>query len=122
MIVFYAFLVGAIGALFGALLGVGGGIIMVPAFVKMGLPMKTAIGTSLAVILVTALVSTLRNGFGAQIDWKVAGAAALAAVVAAYFGTGLKNQPYVSDAHLKVGFGLFLIAIGIYMVATRASA
>ena len=104
----------------GALLGVGGGIVMVPAFLKMGLPMKHAISTSLAVIVVTAFTATLRNARSGQIDWKVTAVAAVAAVVAAYFGTGLKDQ--LSGAQLKLFFGVFLIAIGVYMVATRASA
>ena len=44
-----AFLIGALAALLGALLGVGGGIIMVPAFKSLGLTMQQAISTSLAV-------------------------------------------------------------------------
>jgi uncharacterized membrane protein YfcA len=116
-IVLFALLIGAVGALLGALLGVGGGIVMVPAFLKLGLEMKTAVATSLAVILVTATVATARNANAGLVDWKIAGLAGLAAIVAAYFGTDLMRQ--IPAANLKTGFGVFLIAVGIYMVATR---
>jgi len=116
----FAFLIGAFGALFGALLGVGGGIVMVPAFVKLGLPMKHAISTSLAVIVVTAAVSTARYASAGLVDWKIACPAAVAAVVAAYFGTELMKN--MAAGELKMAFGVFLIAVGIYMLATGRGA
>ena len=75
-----AFLVGALAALLGSLLGVGGGILMVPAFKSfLGLSMKQAIATSLAVMVVTASVSSFRYAGAGLIDWKIAGVAAIAA-------------------------------------------
>ena len=57
-LIFSAIIIGALAALLGSLLGVGGGIIMVPAFKGfLGLSMKQAIATSLAVMIVTASVS-----------------------------------------------------------------
>ena len=72
-----AFLVGALAALLGSLLGVGGGILMVPAFKGfLGLSMKQAIATSLAIMVVTASVSSFRYASAGLIDWKIAGALA----------------------------------------------
>ena len=49
-LIFSAIIIGALAALLGSLLGVGGGIIMVPAFKGfLGLSMKQAIATALAV-------------------------------------------------------------------------
>ena len=48
-------LVGAAAGLAGALCGVGGGILMVPAFVLvLGMGQKHAVATSLAIVVVTA--------------------------------------------------------------------
>ncbi len=110
-----AFLVGALAALLGSLLGVGGGILMVPAFKGfLGLSMKQAIATSLAIMVVTASVSSFRYASAGLIDWKIAGAAALAALVSAYFGSELMKN--LSAPQLRILFGVFLIMVGIYML------
>ncbi|MFP6874308.1 MAG: sulfite exporter TauE/SafE family protein [Verrucomicrobiales bacterium] len=113
-LIFFAIIIGAVAALLGAMLGVGGGIIMVPAFKALGLTMQQAIGTSLAVMVVTAAVSSVRYAQSGFIHWGVAGAAALAALVAAYFGTELMKT--LSAQQLKSAFGIFLIAVGVYML------
>ena len=113
--VILAILIGALAALLGSLLGVGGGILMVPAFKGiLGLSMKQAIATSLAVMVVTASVSSIRYAQAGFVDWKVAGVAALAAVVAAYFGSELMKN--LSAPQLKMTFGIFLITVGVYML------
>ena len=110
-----AFLVGALAALLGSLLGVGGGILMVPAFKGfLGLSMKQAIATSLAIMVVTASVSSFRYACAGLIDWKIAGAAALAALVSVYFGSELMNS--LSAPLLRILFGVFLITVGVYML------
>ena len=110
-----AFLVGALAALLGSLLGVGGGILMVPAFKSfLGLSMKQAIATSLAVMVVTASVSSFRHAGAGLIDWKIAGVAAIAALVASYFGSELMKS--LSAPQLRILFGVFLITVGIYML------
>ena len=110
-----AFLVGALAALLGSLLGVGGGILMVPAFKGfLGLSMKQAIATSLAIMVVTASVSFCRYASARLIDWKTAGAAALAALVSAYFGSELMKS--LSAPQLRILFGVFLIMVGVYML------
>ena len=113
-LIILAIIIGAVAALLGSLLGVGGGIIMVPAFKALGLTMQQAIGTSLAVMVVTAAVSSVRYAQSDSIHWGVAGAAALVAGVAAYYGTELNNA--LSAPQLKSAFGIFLIAAGVYML------
>ena len=110
-----AFLVGALAALLGSLLGVGGGILMVPAFKGfLGLSMKQAIATSLAIMVVTASVSSFRYASAGLIDWKIAGAAAMAALVSAYLGSELMKS--LSAPQLRILFGVFLIMVGVYML------
>ncbi len=106
---------GACAGLLGALCGVGGGIVMVPAFVLLlGLPQKTAVATSLAVIVPIALVSTARYAQSQLIDWQVAGMTAVGAVGAAYLGTDLMKS--LSNLMLTRVFGVVLIVFGIKML------
>jgi uncharacterized membrane protein YfcA len=50
--------VGVLGGFVAKLFGIGGGIIVVPALVFLGLPIHLAIGTSLVSVFLNALVST----------------------------------------------------------------
>ncbi|MCH2024407.1 MAG: sulfite exporter TauE/SafE family protein [Verrucomicrobiales bacterium] len=114
-LIFIAIIIGALAALLGSLLGVGGGIIMVPAFKGfLGLSMKQAIATSLAVMIVTASVASFRYAQEGLVNWKIAGFAAIAAVVAALLGSELMKS--LSSDFLRVAFGIFLIAFGVYML------
>ena len=114
-LIFSAIIIGALAALLGSLLGVGGGIIMVPAFKGfLGLSMKQAIATSLAVMIVTASVSSFRYAQAGLVDWRIASFAAIAAVVAALLGSEIMKS--LSSDSLRVAFGVFLIDVGIYML------
>ena len=114
-LIFSAIIIGALAALLGSLLGVGGCIIMVPAFKGfLGLSMKQAIATSLAVMIVTASVSSFRYAQAGLVDWRIASFAAIAAVVAALLGSEIMKS--LSSDSLRVAFGVFLIAVGIYML------
>jgi len=112
-------LIGAAGGLAGALFGVGGGIVMVPAYMKLlNMPFKHAVGTSLAVIIVTSVVATSKNARMGLVDFKVAGIAAAGAIVATLYGTELMYK--LKDATLTRAFGIFLILIGLKLALERA--
>lgn len=67
------------------LLGVGGGIVMVPAMIVLfGIPAVIAKGTSLVVIIPTALVGTRRNLAKENADLRVAIIVGLTGVVSAF--------------------------------------
>mgnify|MGYP000167115857 FL=1 len=116
-----ALTVGAAAGLLGALCGVGGGIIMVPAFTAaLGMEHKNAIATSLAVIVITALVATLNNARPqtvVQIDWRIVAIAATGAAVAAWWGTDLMHQ--LRSPILTKIFAITLIVFGIKMLITK---
>ena len=68
-------LIGLIGGLTSGLFGVGGGIIIVPALVMlMHTDMKSAVATSLAVIVPTTLASSVLNHSYGRIDWRLVAA------------------------------------------------
>ncbi|MEX2588389.1 MAG: sulfite exporter TauE/SafE family protein [Actinomycetota bacterium] len=66
-------LLGAGVGLLAGLLGVGGGFLMVPAFIHwFRMPTKTALGTSLAVIALTVAINAAGQNQAGNIDWVVA--------------------------------------------------
>ena len=65
-----AVMLGLVSGVVAALCGVGGGIIMVPVMIwVLGLDYKTAIATSLAVIIPTAIAATTQNWRGGLVNW-----------------------------------------------------
>ena len=108
-------LVGLFSGVVGGLFGVGGGIVMVPAMIfLLSLNPKIAIGTSLAVIIPTAIVSATTHFTMGNVNWKVALILAPLAIVGGYLGAKLTAP--ISPENLKRGFGIFMICVGIYMV------
>jgi uncharacterized membrane protein YfcA len=73
MHVLIAGLIGLLGGVTSGLFGVGGGIVMVPAMLLLLSPpirdIKQAVGTSLAVIIPTAAVGSLRHHQFQNVHW-----------------------------------------------------
>ena len=115
-IILLAILTGLAAGLLGALCGVGGGIVMVPAFVlALGFDQKKAIATSLAVIVITALVSTFNNArAGNLIDWKIVAIVGAASALTAWFGSDLMRS--LSNQTLTRIFGVVLVVFGARML------
>lgn len=107
--------IGILSGVIAALCGVGGGVVMVPAFVMLlKLPQKTAVATSLAIIIPTALMATTQNARSGYVDWKVAVITAISASIFAYFGAGwLKTM---SNETLTRIFGTVLVVFGLRML------
>ncbi|MCX6850073.1 MAG: sulfite exporter TauE/SafE family protein [Verrucomicrobia bacterium] len=107
--------IGIVSGAVAALCGVGGGVVMVPAFVFfLKLPHKTAVATSLAIIIPTALMATTQNAKHGYVEWKVAAITAVSASIFAYFGAGwLKSM---SNETLTRIFGTILVVFGARML------
>lgn len=92
---------------------------MVPAFVNiLEFEQKKAVATSLAIIVIIALISTLNNSRQAGlIDWKLVALTAVAAALAAWFGTDLMHK--LSNQHLTRLFGIVLLVFGAKMLIAK---
>ena len=107
--------VGLLTGLINGLLGIGGGTVLIPAMVfLMGIRQHQAHGTSLAVILPTALVSSIVYGLNKNLDLALAIKVATSGMVGGYIGAKLMN--HISARHLRKFFGLFMIIAGLKMV------
>ena len=81
--------IGAFVGLLAAIMGVGGGFIMVPAMIYLlGMPTSVVVGTSLfQIIFVTANVTLLQSIQTQTVDFMLAGLLLFGAVIGAQFGT-----------------------------------
>ena len=116
---FWQFLLGVgIGALTGllaALCGVGGGLIMVPAFVfLMALDQKSAVATSLAVIIAVSLISTGKYAAASLVKWQVVLPVVIGASVTAWFATDWLK--HLSNETLARVFAVVMILVGLRML------
>ena len=107
------FMVGTITALVGA----GGGFLIIPALVVLAkLPMKSAVGTSLIIIATNSLI-----GFATSIrpevklEWNLLGQISVLAIGGVFVGAYVSK--FVSGAKLKPGFGYFVLVMGTYIIA-----
>lgn len=101
----------AVGFLTG-FLGVGGGFLAVPALVlALRLPMRTAVGTSLLVIVVNAVAATGVRLGDLHPDWTVLGPFTVAAVVGTLAGGRLAAR--LSGPVLARVFAVLLLGVGV---------
>ena len=110
-------IIGVIAGLTGALCGVGGGIVIVPALVKLlGFDQKNAVATSMAVIIIISISSTVNNqrAAGNLIDWRIVCLIGAGAALSAWFGTAWMRE--LSSQSLTRIFGVILLIMGGQML------
>ncbi|MCB1078618.1 MAG: sulfite exporter TauE/SafE family protein [Verrucomicrobiae bacterium] len=111
-------LIGSVGGLIAALCGVGGGVVMVPAFVMLlGIDQKHAIATSLAVIAPTALMTIFKHTGNDLVNWKLFVPTAIGACLFAFFAADWVKS--MSNETLTRIFGGVMVAIGVYMLLRK---
>ncbi len=108
-------IIGILTGLINGLIGIGGGTILIPAMVFiLGEEQHTAHGTSLAIILPTAIVSTFVYQANGHMDWELAIKVATSGMLGGYLGA--KLMEHIPAPKLKKLFGIFMAAAGIRMV------
>ena len=107
--------IGLVAGTLGGLLGVGGGIVMVPAFTRLlDLPVKQAVGTSMGVIFFTAISASWRHWQLGNLQPRVVVLVAALSMVGAWLGASLTSR--VNERTLRVLFALFLIVTAADML------
>lgn len=105
-------LIGASAGLLSGLLGIGGGVLMVPAFVAFArLPVKAAIATSLVCVGAFAVPGTVTHAVQGHVDWRIAAALVVGVVPGARLGAALTIAAAERRLRLAVGTFLGLTAI-----------
>lgn len=107
--------VGFLVGILSGLLGVGGGIFLVPIMVTyFNISQHIAQATSMAIVIPTALVSSVIYGFHGNIDMILA----LNLMIGSIFGAsiGARVMKKIPAIRLKQLFAILLIIVGIRMV------
>lgn len=119
---------GAVAGILAGLLGIGGGVIIVPIVTLLfegqgiphGLAIKLALGTSLATIVVTAISSIYTHNRKGAVDWGLFRIMGPSVFVGSLIGAGLADA--IPGDVLYVAFVVFLFAVSVQMTLSRVSA
>lgn len=101
-----------------ALIGAGGGFVIVPALVLLAhLPIRTAVGSSLLIITMNSL-----SGFAGYIGqvpivWNLVGTFTGVAAIGALAGTRASRR--VPQARIKQGFAVMILVLGTYLALRK---
>ena len=114
--------VGAVAGLLAGLLGVGGGVVVVPslafAFAAQGVApqyvMPLALGTSLAAIVFTALASVRAHSAHGAVDWRIVARLTPGLILGALGGASVATR--LSSNVLTVVFAVFLWGVATHLV------
>jgi uncharacterized protein len=106
--------IGLAGGVLSGLLGVGGGIVMVPLLVFwVGYAQRDAHAISLGAIIPISLAGVVTYGVAGEVNVWDALALAAGAVAGARIGAGLLAR--LEEYALKFAFGVFLVAVAVFM-------
>lgn len=111
--------IGLAAGILSGLIGIGGGIIMVPLLIYFfGFGQHEAQGTSLAVLAVPVTAIAAYNYYkGGYLDWRYAGIIALCFVVGGYLGS--KFAVTIDQKVLKKVFAVILILVAGKMLFSK---
>src|SRR5210317_1372209 len=113
-------IIGLAAGILSGLVGVGGGIIMVPLFVLfLGLTQHNAQGLSLAVMLppVTFLAVYNYHKAGGGIDWKVAIIVSILFIIGGFLGSKIALQ--IDQRMLRKIFGVMMLIVAVKLIFSK---
>lgn len=109
-------IIGLVAGMMGGMVGIGGGLVIVPALVYfLAFSQHQAQGTSLGLLVLPvafmAVINYYKNGY---VDFKAVGLLAVGFVVGSYFGSKMAlSMPQLT---LKRIFAVFMILIALKML------
>jgi uncharacterized protein len=113
--------VGVAAGLLSGLLGIGGGVIMVPAFTELvGLPLKSAIASSLVCVGIFAVPATVTHALLGDVDWRLAALLTVGVIPGARLGAGLTVR--IAERRLRLAVGAFLAVVAVVYAVTETLA
>ena len=103
------------GGVFSGLAGIGGGTFMVPLMVSLlSVSQVVAHGTSLAIVVPTALASLLGYTFSVQIDWVLVAVATIPSIATAPLGA--RSASAMPELGLRRAFAGFLMVAALLLL------
>ncbi len=116
--------IGALGAVAGfvaGLLGVGGGIVMVPMLTgPLKFPVRAATASSLVAVAIFSLPALVTHAVLGHINWFFASALMIGVVPGAQLGASLTIRS--SERTIRLAFGAFIVLLALVFAATQVLA
>ncbi|HAA83933.1 MAG: Putative permease [Thermodesulfobacterium sp. 37_54] len=114
--IFHAIWIGILAGCFGGLVGLGGGVVMIPLMVGvLKLSQHQAHGTSLWALVFTGLVGAITYGMHGEVDVVASVIIAITAMITARKGAKFAHS--LPEWKLKRSFGAFLIFASLLLLA-----
>lgn len=107
--------IGFVGGIFGAMFGVGGGIVMVPLLLfLLAFDQRRASATSLAAILFSSVAGAVTYALHGDVKPGAAALVGLPAMVGVLAGAALQQR--IPVQRLSVGFAVLLAVVGVKLL------
>ena len=111
------FLFGTLGGILTGLLGIGGGVIMLPALIYLvGLHTHKAAGTSLLLVWIASLAGAVNNLFIGNVHWILLIILLVGGMLGTWIGTHIAM--FISGKNTRQYF-IYVLALAILLVAGR---
>ena len=102
--------------------GIGGGFLIVPALVlATGMPMITAVTSSLVAVAAFGLTTATSYAIAGLVDWRLAGIFVAGGVVGGLLGTRLAQHLSAHKNLLARVFATLVVIVGLYVCIFRSS-
>ena len=101
--------VGVVSGLLSGLFGIGGGTVIVPALVLVGLTQRQAAATSLAAIVPTSISGVISYATAGDVDWIAALLLACGMVAGSQIGSWLLSR--LPEVFLRWFYAAFLVFV-----------
>ena len=116
LVIMNGFLIGIITGLVGA----GGGFLIIPALVMLlKVPMKAAIGNSLAIIAANSFIGFLSSHNHSALNWYLLMSIAALAIAGIFIGIRLSRN--IDGNKLKPAFGWFILVMAVFILFKELS-
>jgi uncharacterized membrane protein YfcA len=114
----YALIIGLAAGIMSGLLGVGGGVLLIPGFLYiLRMPLRRSFATSLAVICVIAIPGTIVHSFLHHISWSLVLYLVIGSIPGAWLGARLNLR--TGERVLYIMFGTLLGAFGVLFIVNE---
>lgn len=118
LLIAIGFTVGLLSGFF----GIGGGFLIVPGLMlATGMPLTTAIGTSLVAVAAFGAATAASYAVSGMIDWPIASLFVLGGLVGGIVGVAFGKALAAKKRALNLTFSGLVILVGLYVVARGAA-
>jgi uncharacterized protein len=98
--------------------GIGGGFLIVPALIfATGMPLRSAVGTSLVAVAALGLTTAVSYALSGYIDWLLVALLTVGGAAGAFAGIALGRKLAARRRAMEIGFAALVVAMGSYVAA-----